>query len=177
MIVTKILSNIAYILFLLNLTNLCKASVPNKFFGDWEFSIVDQNGFPWHDQIKHPVQIKISEDTVFFVDQSGFKCLPKVMFYDDDLDSLVFKHCLPVKSELAFAPFYRLKRVENRLELDVWTFKLLFKAVGKEQKQKQPKTTKISQLRDIIQLKLLSAANQKASKNNMQDIHKLDNIC
>lgn len=117
-------------LSLLALFNFCYAEIPKKFYGIWDVNVDKDEGFPWWDQIKHPVSVEFSDRGVVFIDQSGSKCAPKVYFFDEELDAVIFKHCSCYKSEFAFEPFYRVKNIEDHLEAEVWTFKMLFKLSG-----------------------------------------------
>ena len=115
----------------LSAVSICAfADIPNKYHGDWLFSVQRTSVFPWWDQIKYPVRLSIDKNNVVFEDQEGQKCRPKIFFYDEEVDAIYFKHCQPVKSELAFPPFYKIELHGNKLEGEVWTYKLLFKING-----------------------------------------------
>jgi|SRR5690606_28652697 hypothetical protein len=132
---TKLLAWV-FLSLLLSGPGLVFADIPERFIGTWIMEVDTSPGFPWWDQIKHPVRLSITKDAINFDDQAGCSCTPKAFFYDDELDALVFKHCLPTKSDLAFTPFYRMKSKDRKLVGEVWTYKLLFKLYGhSEQKQ------------------------------------------
>lgn len=99
----------AIFLLLLAACSHVSAKVPEKFYGNWVVTLDSSGGFPWWQQIKYPVSLSIAEKSLRFTDQSGHECEPEVYFYDDDLQSLIFKYCLPNKSSMAFSPFYRLR--------------------------------------------------------------------
>lgn len=120
----------AIFLLLLAACSHVSAKVPEKFYGNWVVTLDSSGGFPWWQQIKYPVSLSITEKSLRFTDQSGHECEPEIYFYDDDLQSLIFKHCLPNKSSMAFSPFYRLRYEGDALRGETWTYKLLFQWRG-----------------------------------------------
>lgn len=122
------------ILFVLVLTACSNAAVkiPEKFLGDWIITVEEKAGFPWWHQIKYPVNLSVSESGLRFTDQGGFECIPETQFYDDEIDMLVFKHCLPNKSQRVYDVFYRAKHKDGFIVGELWTYKLLFKWVGNQ---------------------------------------------
>ena len=108
------------------------ASVPNKFYGEWDVHIVTKAGFPWWNQIKYPTKLKISSEKVLLIDQSGFECEVKKITFDAEIDSLVFEHCgIGNKNENAFN-IYQVTSIDERgnLEGKVQNYKELFRWVG-----------------------------------------------
>jgi hypothetical protein len=110
------------------------AELPARFVGEWNVRVETTPGFPYWDHIKYPVRLSINEEGAIFEDQAGFKCAPQVFFYDDELDTVIFKHCLPTKSELAIPPYYKMKAIGGRLLGETWTYKFLFRWTGEESK-------------------------------------------
>lgn len=104
--------------------------VPDKFIGEWDMHVEKVPGFPWWEDVKYPVDLSIKRNGAFFRDQTGSDCIPETFLYDDELDAVVFKHCLPTKSKLAFPPVYQIKILNGQLTGEVWTYKLLFRLVG-----------------------------------------------
>ena len=127
---TKYLIKIFLILHFFSVGVVFSVEVPEKYWGAWEFQVDTSPAFPWWNQIKYPVKLIVTKNAVKFEDQAGFNCEPKAFFYDDELDALIFKHCLPTKSELAFSPFYRVMLDDQKLNGEVWTYKLLFNLRG-----------------------------------------------
>ena len=122
---SKLLINI-WLLYSLSACDAIAVEIPEKFVGEWSIAVEKQSGFPWWEQIKYPVKLSVTKIGITFEDQMGFKCTPNKFFYDDELDALIFKNCLPAKSELAFSPFYRVKFDRGRLTGETWTYKLLY---------------------------------------------------
>jgi hypothetical protein len=123
-----------YILvFALATSHPAVADVPSKFFGEWTVEAEKGPGFPWWDHIKYPISISITKDYATFRDQNGNACEPPVFFYDEELDALIFTHCLPTKSEDAIRPFHRAKVNGARLQGETWTYKSLFRWTGERQ--------------------------------------------
>lgn len=121
------------VLFLFGLTacNQISAKIPERFFGSWVITVEEKAGFPWWQQVKYPVSLSVSKSGLKFTDQSGFECVPEIQFYDDEIDMLVFKHCLQKKSQAVYEVFYRAKYQDGFIAGETWTYKLLFKWVGK----------------------------------------------
>lgn len=122
---SKLLINIL-LLFCISACDFVEAELPDEFVGEWSTKVEKGSGFPWWQQIKYPVKLSITKSGVTFEDQMGFKCTLDTFFYDDELEALIFKHCLPTKSEQAFSPFYRVKLNDGHLAGETWTYKLLF---------------------------------------------------
>ena len=104
--------------------------IPEKYFGKWTISIDEQGGFPWWQQVKYPSTLLVSESGAKFVDDSGYSCASESLLYDEDIDVLVFKHCLPSKSQLAYDVFYRIEVKGGVIVGETWTYKPLFRWAG-----------------------------------------------
>lgn len=105
--------------------NLLK--VPDEFLGQWNAELQTQSGFPWWKQVKYPSVLVITKNQLQFVDQAGFECTSKDISYDKGLGAVVFRHCLPTKSDLDAEPFYRLYDRGDHLLGETWRQKLLFR--------------------------------------------------
>lgn len=130
--------------FYLTFSGVVFSDVPEKYIGKWSFQVKTKPGFPWWQQIKYPVKLTIMKNGVLFEDQMGFKCSPKTFLYDDELDNIVFKNCLPSKSALSFSPFYKMMIVDDKLVGEVWTYKLLFKLDGNRMNPCKTQKTNVS---------------------------------
>jgi hypothetical protein len=106
------------------------AEVPSKFVGRWNSRVEEGPGFPWWQQMRYPVRLSVGAAKLTFVDQMGTECEPKTFFYDEELDALIFTHCLSSKSSLTIPPFYRMRIIGDRVDGEVWTYKLLFRWAG-----------------------------------------------
>ncbi len=119
------------LVFMAGSGNTAAASdIPDRFHGRWAVEIKTDDWNPWWADYKYPVVLEISDQKREFTDQAGNQCAPKMIFYDEAIDELVFIHCLPTKHEISFRPFYRFKEIDGRLIGNVWTYRALFGLMG-----------------------------------------------
>ena len=115
------------------ISNNCLAEkIPDKFMGNWSITLVPQSGFPWWREVKYPVKLILTPDGGNMVDQYGFKCSLSKIFYDNELDIIIFKHCgMGEKSDLAFQVL-QLAHIDDKGQLhgEVKTYKKLFGWIG-----------------------------------------------
>jgi len=106
--------------------------IPESFVGQWTLSRVEQEGFPWWQQVKYPVKLNLHEKGGWLEDQVGYRCELRSFMYDQDIDSLIFEHCGEgVKSSNLPYKIYQIVKIKNdRLEGEVRSYKLLFKWGG-----------------------------------------------
>ncbi|MDQ7050758.1 MAG: hypothetical protein Q9M92_14995 [Enterobacterales bacterium] len=122
---------IVIIFFILINIGSVNADVPDKFIGKWSVTFIPREGFPWWTQIKYPIYLEINQSLVMMDFGHDIKCTPNILFYDDEIDAIVFNHCLPKKSELAFAPVFIFSKIKRNLLGKVVTYKELFELEGK----------------------------------------------
>jgi hypothetical protein len=108
------------------------AGIPEKYYGVWDISHVEQQGFPWWTQIKYPVKLSISSDGARMVDQFEYQCSISKFRYDSELDVFVFVHCgVGQKSEKAFEVMHVVSfDSEGNLQGSVRNYKDIFKWRG-----------------------------------------------
>lgn len=101
-------------------------SPPAKFEGKWQIKIEDNGTYPWWTHVKYPVELLVSENGGYFLDQSGMKCPVESYFYDADEDMIVLMHCGALKSPNVVRPFFLISLKGDKLIGEVRTYKPLF---------------------------------------------------
>lgn len=121
------MKTIFYILFMFStLIPMGFINASEKNSNIWTMHVVENAEFPWWEEIRHPLEINLSKNGHYYIDQYGTKCVPSVFFYDTYSKQYIFKSCGSKKSQQAFEIFFRAKLNGDSLIVEVWTFRQLF---------------------------------------------------
>ena len=107
-----------------------------KFSGEWEVELVKDPSFPYWNHIPYPTRLVVSRDKsglkILYQDNRGSKCEPVSESYREDMDIVMFDHCMVTHFDSVITShYYRIKVEEENLEGETWNYKRLFRWKGK----------------------------------------------
>jgi hypothetical protein len=107
----------------------------SEFVGSWKvLEVIENPEFPWHQEVKYPVEFTISENGSKLVgqyqDQWNTECEFSVVEEINDGAELILIHCGSTKSPSAWMPIHRVKRNGENLHGSVFTNHKLFEWIA-----------------------------------------------
>lgn len=123
----------------LSVASITWADIPVGFLGNWSAAATRPPKFANWGDLKYPAKLKVTKDGLDFEDQWGSRCESVFAFYDEELEALTFRNCLPSKAPTAWGVHYRVRVHGDNLTGEVWTHKFQFKFEGLRTKPRSAK--------------------------------------
>lgn len=107
------------------------------FTGDWVVvEVLENDEFPWHEEIKYPVSFSLKMDGKVLVgtykDQYDFECDFEFARLVNDGRELLLKACGTTKHPESWAPIHKVKLIDGRLHAVVVTFDKKFEWIAEK---------------------------------------------